>query len=743
MWRSVGKYLAEPFIVDEKDWTAVVKDLLTYPLAQYLRNSLPTLKEPYKRFQPSGVFRKWWKNRLRCFNKQNTHLWSSWLQTKRAALPSSNDLVYAAYETHFETLTKEDPGIENADVLDEIFSDPIFNALLDRIKDGLRPLMSVKSVRRKAGWIDLVAEERERLKPLKRYAPSRGASFDYSRKEMGQLGDIADRFMDSVSRALSTPQLIRMREVERFSKKERERERVVVSDYSPYDIESWEEFCEELETIPWSERQPTDDLPYWDHDRVLAPAKIQGIIEPMKVRVISKGPSDLYWSLKPFQKAFHSALRRIPGFHLIGEPVQPWHVDAIDDWRHPLWLSIDYSSATDGLSGKLGRGILERVTEVLPIAVRENALKALGNHELFYPSKAPFTEKASNRGKLWTYMGDQTNGQLMGSPVSFPILCIANFALYMLTRRRYEASLKTETGWYPKYRLKDYLSKVLINGDDMLYKGNMKMYQIHQDLGVQIGLQQSVGKSYVHPIYGNINSMSFHVEPGKRCQFIPFFNTGLFMGQSKVIQKTSTDQREEFEDPMQDGIVSTINELMRGTPEQFRNEMLARFIRENSDRIGDSCAINCKNKITKKHRIIRNLFLPTSVGGMGVRKPKGFKVRYSAEQRMLFASKVKGRVIATQLPAPGVVLEALPYLHPLSDTPTNESRDVLEGFPSNSIFNTVKNTGFCQLVDKSLVHLEPEKLSYEGVAILKGQNGVAKKRLNSSVLSGDPFVDRS
>jgi hypothetical protein len=62
---------------------------------------------------------------------------------------------------------------------------------------------------------------------------------------------------------------------------------------------------------------------------------------------------------------------------------------------------------------------------------------------------------------------------------------------------------------------------------------------------------------------------------------------------------------------------------------------LESFIVEHSEAIKDECRIFINGKVCS-----RNLFLPTSVGGLGVSCPQGFKFRITPEQRLLGASMV-------------------------------------------------------------------------------------------------------
>ena len=91
---------------------------------------------------------------------------------------------------------------------------------------------------------------------------------------------------------------------------------------------------------------------------------IQAVLEPLKVRVISKGEAVPYYLSKSLQVAIHSVMRQMDCFRLIGRPLCP--TDLIDLRDNPVeggegeleWNSVDYSAATDKLSARLSRSIL-------------------------------------------------------------------------------------------------------------------------------------------------------------------------------------------------------------------------------------------------------------------------------------------------------------------------------------------------------------------------------------------------
>lgn len=65
----------------------------------------------------------------------------------------------------------------------------------------------------------------------------------------------------------------------------------------------------------------------------------------------------------------------------------------------------------------------------------EIATKVLGAHRIEYGRGDPTSSEAEREALPESYV--MKNGQLMGSPLSFPILCAINFVAYKTALRRY------------------------------------------------------------------------------------------------------------------------------------------------------------------------------------------------------------------------------------------------------------------------------------------------------------------
>jgi len=350
--------------------------------------------------------------------------------------------------------------------------------------------------------------------------------------------------------------------------------------------------------------------------------------------------------MRPLQKAMHKTLRRMPCFRLIGRTLSPTDLmDLVTDENRADdagWLSIDYKAATDGLSWKYSSRILFWITQYLDPETRALAFDCLGPHELYYPDSEGIGTD------LRHYGGTQVSGQLMGSILSFPVLCLANLGVYLSNMA------EKQDKWSTKARL----STVLINGDDMLYVGSNADYTRHADLSGRIGLKMSVGKAYWHPVYANINSESFHFNiavKGSTPWKIPFLNTGLYFGAHKV-------QRSEKADSSDGGtLLANLNLILEGTLPGRQADILSRFLALHAKEIYNETLFTVDYKsrseldFSVKSKNNRNLFLPYNLGGMGIVPPMGFKYRVTTLQKRLatlFVSDYPGLALVGPPPLP-------------------------------------------------------------------------------------------
>jgi len=622
MLDQVSSYLDD--CLNEKMWLKRCKYLLTYPLAQYLRNDLPP--PPDRSFKPVGRLRKWMQSR-RFFNRKNSHLWYSWFQAKRSTLSLSESVVADAYADHLKILTSPDPGVD--EVIDSIFSNTTFNNVLHHLRKKVNKSFSESP-------------------SFHKFYPSASACFEATRKQGGQHGFLSCQVDLSTPAAhIDNSELSSMCYIH---KNYVTGQGSVIEKRVKYGRDSWDLLPNLIQKL--------------DTSRTLN-CTIQAVLEPNKVRIISKGEAEYYYSQRPLQRAMHDAMRDMPPFRLIGRPFSPVDILDISKNRGPRdeWFSIDYSAATDGLSFKYSGRIFEMIIRDLPENSKLLARQVLGFHNLYYPNldenKAELVNGILQPVPIGApvFKGVQKNGQLMGSVLSFPILCLANLGVYLHNMADHQKH------WTHDQRL----NHVLINGDDMVYCAPPEFWKTHIKIGESVGLKMSVGKAYVHETYLNINSTSVHC-PLRTAQPHPwqinYLNSGLFFGQHKI-QTDRKDSVIETDDNvirsptyaaehsrLKAGITENINWLLSGTVTGGQNSLLRLLLQFKKDEIRHECLSTIDSHHGSIHT--RNLFLPKHFGGMGVVPPVDWRFKVSTTSKKI-ANQLVGdqKYSDTQFPLRG------------------------------------------------------------------------------------------
>lgn len=670
---------------DERVWLKRAKHVLAFPMSKYLRNSPPV--EPDLVWQPKGGLRRWMKQRLVCENRKNCHLWYSWLQAKRAALPVSQDLVKEAYEEHAKVMGKPDMGIPLT--VDTVLSNPHFQRVLNKLAWKLKDHFCPEDV--------LTLPRHSTCKVggglLPEITPSRSACYAYKRKEGGVtqclIGEA--RFSSlGEKKYLQTTVLVSMKEIAipffdtitRTWRNRREirevREDILADTWrSEMDLLRHRLFYDKIDDI-------RDVQIYFSEYIGGGPVEAHAIVEPFKIRMITKDSGCVQYFLKPVQQVLHTAMRKMDCFRLIGQKFCPTMLEdlkGINDIRRlyedPMWLSIDYKAATDQLSWSYSLGIMEELFKFLPPNLRQIIIRSIGQREVEYPE-----DKATHLP--YHPPVQQRSGQLMGHVLSFPILCLANLGLYLHVTDRVHCrsgihSLKKRQELLDDPQttdevrrlleadltLEERLRSVLVNGDDMLYIADEETFDNHVTVGRQVGLEMSPGKAYVHSSYSNVNSTCSLLDLRKRNNrpvVVPYLNLGLYYGQRKVLDqsdhlkkkgqvnilsRTGLDSKEidkilgaGFSKSFlnRSNLVGNIELLMQGSyNDKMMNDVLREYLMKHSSDIKVECqSVITGSKSIKSH--VRNLFLPITSGGMGLEAPPGWRYRISKTDRILAGS---------------------------------------------------------------------------------------------------------
>jgi len=195
----------------------------------------------------------------------------------------------------------------------------------------------------------------------------------------------------------------------------------------------------------------------------------------------------------------------------------------------------------------------------------------------------------------------QSTGQLMGSTLSFPILCAVNLCAYW-------SALEEYTG----RQFRPHELPVLVNGDDILFRCDDRLYGIWLRNVRDVGFELSLGKNYVHPQYLTVNSELYFFDSKKRSFYRQgCLNAGLLTGQTKVTGRMGAKLA-----PLWD----YFNEVTRHAVDPCR--AARRFLHYHGESI---------RNLTQAGKY--NIFVSPMKGGLGFQIPEGYETRVTPFQR--------------------------------------------------------------------------------------------------------------
>jgi hypothetical protein len=404
---------------------------------------------------------------------------------------------------------------------------------------------------------------------------------------------------------------------------------------------------------------------YRSRDRAPIRATVHRVLEPFKCRIITAGEGVPYQLGRILQKDVHSQMRRQKMFQLTGAPVTADYMnhlygDAIllkegeniyndggvfefdserdgkTRYQKSFFVAGDYSAATDGMHPELSLHFVDVYSRIagLDNLFTDVMRQCMEGHILYYPElKEEFIEPLRNyiSGYHDTQgiVVEQSWGQLMGSPLSFPILCYANAAVNWVSADLYHGEKLEYDVWTSSYR-------PCFNGDDTSFLSNRSHYKVWKAVASCAGLNSSLGKSYCSPDFQMINSELFwslgneYLKSGVQDVFV--LNPGLVKGQAKVLGDTRKN-RENL-----DGEFSSSSHFLFS---DNKIELEKRFQKEAPSRYGELLPMVdqlecCKRKCSvEQGLIVDDLFfdhildrlkevprpwsLPRCMGGLGLR----------------------------------------------------------------------------------------------------------------------------
>lgn len=494
------------------------KYLTCWPLAAYLRQEdMPEVPDGIQdalggsslHFPLRGKARKHFRNLLASRPgevRPSRVMWAVLQGVKRGTVEVPEDFIEMTMAKHQSALTQALPELGAEDA--------------ERFRKKFRSIWrSHREVCGADGSMWNAYGVRRRMRHFADLPPDAGfnACHESTRKDGGRCGYVRKRIIEHLAEAglLEQDALIRMTEVSPG---------VVVEERA------------DVHFLPTITRKLATQLGLKDL-RALGgrcEATVAGILEPLKCRLITKGPGLVYWSASSLQRALWERLQDHRCFRLTGRPMDKSDLVDLDRCTRQLnvdfpdWVSGDYSAATDGLSQQINRLCLEEAIAGAGLDEDEATIAraVLGNHRISYPTE--FADTLPKGGRI-----EQSNGQLMGSVLSFPVLCAINVAGYWLALEEY---LGRSIGLHEL--------PVLVNGDDICFKANAEFYEVWKRWTRLAGFTLSPGKNYISRNFVTINSEGYVTQPvshvGRsgldvvdQLTKVDFLNTGLlYAGQA-------------------------------------------------------------------------------------------------------------------------------------------------------------------------------------------------------------------
>lgn len=387
-------------------------------------------------------------------------------------------------------------------------------------------------------------------------------------------------------------------------------------------------------------------------DQILA--KPAFILEPLKVRPIMMGPAEEYFWLLQTQSYLWNSLSRYDTFSLIKNPVSSEllrdgflrKASLLEDhlpWFKGQWKfhSGDYASATDNFKMFWSKYIWDLICEMgqIPNWLRRIGVKCLVAHKIVYSEKDGVDVR------------DQVNGQSMGSPISFPVLCILNAALCSTAFKQAfhppttanvdgkswadiveEEELINSPASRQLKKLRWSRIPMLINGDDCLNAFTEPAKGRWEYLADFSGLTPSVGKTYYSDIFLQINSqcwMPSRIHGVYDLEMVPYLNYALLSSRSA----RGSEPREWWDLP---AMLQEWYKCCEGSGRKTREQALQIFIQYHMKRL---------------EMVPKNMswFVPQDLGGLGLEPDGTTKIEIEFRQRQVATMLLNDPKLRVQL----------------------------------------------------------------------------------------------
>jgi len=233
-----------------------------------------------------------------------------------------------------------------------------------------------------------------------------------------------------------------------------------------------------------------------------------GIKEPDKVRVITMEEEAISYRCLEIQKFLHPIVKSYAPFTFIGKPIDEggWdlHFGGKVLKEDELYQSGDYEGATNNINPILCEHTWDCICSEVEAPAGPDLPAGVETDEEVMPGSGKLLStvwwkvgRMDLTGHIFHFGAEAANqvwGQLMGSPTSFPILCIINLAASSLGLGMTVEEIFAED------------CPILVNGDDLAAICRRSRYPIWARYVSAAGLKPSLGKNYLSPYFLIMNS---------------------------------------------------------------------------------------------------------------------------------------------------------------------------------------------------------------------------------------------